>query len=281
MQALVRHTRLLTLSGTGGAGKTRLALELARDAEGSYSDGAAFAPLADLGDATRLPDAVAAALDIRAMSGQSPVDAVIKFLAPRSLLLVLDNCEHVLATTAALANTLLRSAAGLTILATSREPLRVPGEVVFRVPSLGIPDPERAIEVNELLRYEGVRLFVERATAVAPDFALDEDNAADVARICLRLDGLPLALELAAGRMAALGPATIAERLERPLSRPSNRQPRVADSTAHTRGDAPVEPRPARTGRARAVPKTRDIRRRVRPRDGRAACARDATSTPR
>jgi predicted ATPase len=213
LQALVRHTRLLTLSGTGGAGKTRLALELARDVEGSYSDGAVFAPLADLVDATRLPDALAAALDIRAMSGQSPVDAVIKFLGSRSLLLVLDNCEHVLAATAALANTLLRSAAGLTILATSREPLRVPGEVVFRVPSLGIPDPERAIQVNELLRYEGVRLFVERATAVAPDFALDEDNAADVARICVRLDGLPLALELAAGRMAALGPAAIAERL--------------------------------------------------------------------
>jgi predicted ATPase len=213
LKVLVHKTRLLTLSGTGGAGKTRLALELARDIEGSYPDGAVFVPLADLADATRLPDAVAAALDIRAMSGQNPADAVIEFLSARSSLLVLDNCEHLLAATAALANTLLRSAAGLAILATSREPLRVPGEVVFRVPSLGIPDPERTIEVNELLYYEAVRLFVERATAAAPDFELDEHNAADVARICLRLDGLPLALELAAGRTAALGPATIAERL--------------------------------------------------------------------
>ncbi|MGH2887498.1 MAG: ATP-binding protein, partial [Solirubrobacteraceae bacterium] len=213
LKVLVHTTRLLTLSGTGGAGKTRLALELARDAEASYPDGAVFVPFSDLADATRLPDAVAAALDVHAMSGQDPVDAIIEFLGPRSSLLVLDNCEHVLAATAALANTLLRSAARLTVLATSREPLRVPGEVVFRVPSLDIPDPERTIEVNELLRYEGVRLFVERATAAAPDFELDEDNAADVARICVRLDGLPLALELAAGRMAALGPATIAERL--------------------------------------------------------------------
>jgi predicted ATPase len=213
LRVLVQKARLLTLSGTGGAGKTRLALELARDAAGSYPDGAVFVPLADLVDATRLPDAVAAALDVCAMSGQNPVDAVIEFLGPRSSLLVLDNCEHVVGGTAALANALLRSAPGLTILATSREPLRVPGEVVFRVPSLGIPDPDRTIEVDELLRYEGVRLFVERATAAAPDFALDEANAADVARIVLRLDGLPLALELAAGRMAALGPATIAERL--------------------------------------------------------------------
>jgi predicted ATPase len=213
LKVLVHKARLLTLSGTGGAGKTRLALELARDAEALYPDGAVFVPLADLADATRLPDAVAAGLDVRAMSGQNPLDAVIEFLEPRSSLLVLDNCEHVLAATAAFANTLLRSAARLTILATSRESLRVPGEVVFRVPSLDIPDPERTIDVNELLRYEGVRLFVERAAAAAPDFELDEENAADVARICVRLDGLPLALELAAGRMAALGPATIAERL--------------------------------------------------------------------
>jgi predicted ATPase len=132
----------------------------------------------------------------------------------RSLLLVMDNCEHLLAATAALAGTLLRSAPALTILATSREPLRVPGEVVFRVPSLDIPDPERMLEPRELLRYEAVRLFVERGGAVAPGFALDEHNAVDVARICFRLDGLPLALELAAGRLGALGPAAIAERLD-------------------------------------------------------------------
>jgi predicted ATPase len=129
-------------------------------------------------------------------------------------LLVLDNCEHLLATTARLTDKLLRSASQLTILATSREPLRVSGEVVYRVPSLDIPDPEEAAEPRELLRYEAVRLFVDRAAAAAPGFAVDAENAGDVARICLRLDGLPLALELAAGRLEALGPGAIAERLD-------------------------------------------------------------------
>jgi predicted ATPase len=212
--ALLRGTRLLTLAGTGGAGKTRLALELARGAAGSYPDGVALVELADLVDATLVAEAVEAALDVRALSGQNPIDAVAEFLGSRSFLLVVDNCEHLLAPTAALVDTLLRSAPLLTIVATSREPLRVPGEVVFRVPSLGVPDPDRAQDVTELMRYGAVRLFVDRAAAAAPEFALDEENGADVARICLRLDGLPLALELAAGRLAALGPAAIADRLD-------------------------------------------------------------------
>jgi predicted ATPase len=214
LNVLLRSTRLLTLTGTGGAGKTRLALELGRAAAASYPDGAAFVELADLADAALVPGAVAAALDVHGLSGQGPVETVVEFLAPRLFLLVVDNCEHLLAATAALADTLLRSAPRLTILATSREPLRAPGEVVFRVPSLDIPDPERQLEANELLRYEAVRLFVERANAAAPGFALDEQNMLDVARICFRLDGLPLALELAAGRLGALGPAAIADRLD-------------------------------------------------------------------
>jgi predicted ATPase len=214
LKSLLRGTRLLTLAGTGGVGKTRLALELARAAEPSYAGGVALVELAALADAGIVPDAVAAALDVRALSGQRLVDAVVEFLAPRSLLLVVDNCEHLLAATAGLADALLRSAPALTILATSREPLRVPGEVVFRVPSLDIPNPEQTREPRQLLRYEAVRLFVERAAAAAPGFVLDEENAVDVARICLRLDGLPLALELAAGRLGALGPAAIAERLD-------------------------------------------------------------------
>ena len=214
LKSLLHGTRLLTLAGTGGVGKTRLALELARAAAPSYPDGVALVELAPLADAGPVPDAVAAALDARALSGQRLVDAVVEFLAPRSLLLVLDNCEHLLAATAALADRLLRSAPQLTLLTTSREPLRVPGEVVFRVPSLDIPDPEQTLEPRELLRYEAVRLFVERADAAAPGFVLDAENAVDVARICFRLDGLPLALELAAGRLGALGPAAIGERLD-------------------------------------------------------------------
>ena len=214
LKTLLSSTRLLTLSGTGGVGKTRLALELARATEASYSGGAAVVELAALADARIVPDVAAAALDVRAMPGQEPIDALVDFLRPRSTLLVLDNCEHLLAATAGTADMLLRSAPELTILATSREPLRVPGEVVFRVPSLDIPDPEQSLAPQELLRYEAVRLFIDRAVAAAPGFAIDERNVVDVARICFRLDGLPLALELAAGRLGALGPAAIAKRLD-------------------------------------------------------------------
>ena len=213
LRSLLEHTRLLTLSGTGGAGKTRLALELARGAETSYAGGAALVELAAVSDPQLLPDAVAAVFDVRALPGRTLVDAIVDVVAPRPLLLVLDNCEHLLGASAALAAALLRAAPLLTIVTTSREPLRVPGEVVFRVPSLDIPDPEQPGTPDGLLRYEAVRLFAERAAAAAPSFALDEENAADVARICFRLDGLPLALELAAGRLGALGPAAIAERL--------------------------------------------------------------------
>ena len=214
LRSLLEHTRLLTLSGTGGAGKTRLALELARGAEASYAGGAALVELAAVSDPQLLPDAVAAAFDVRALPGRTLVDAIVDVVAPRPLLLVVDNCEHLLGATAALTAALLRAAPQLTIVTTSREPLRIPGEVVFRVPSLDIPDPEQPGKPDDLLRYEAVRLFADRAAAAAPGFALDEENAADVARICFRLDGLPLALELAAGRLGALGPAAIAERLD-------------------------------------------------------------------
>ncbi len=214
LKALLRGTRLLTLAGIGGVGKTRLALELARGVATAFPGGTTLVEFASLADAGLVPDAVAAALDVRALPGQELVAALVESLAPRSLLLVLDNCEHLLAATAGLADTLLRLAPQLTILATSREPLHVPGEVVFRVPSLDIPDPQLGLEPRELLRYEAVRLFVERAEAATPGFVLDEENAVDVARICLRLDGLPLALELAAGRLGALGPAAIATRLD-------------------------------------------------------------------
>jgi predicted ATPase len=213
LRALLAGTRLLTLSGTGGAGKTRLAVELARGAEPSYAGGAALVELAAVGEPRLVPDAVAAALDVRALPGRSVAETLADFLAPRTVLLVVDNCEHVLAASAAIVDALLRAAPGATIVATSREPLRVPGEVVFRVPSLAIPDPEGELDPGHLLEYEAVRLFVDRAAAAAP-FVLDAGNAADVARICVRLDGLPLALELAAARLGALGPEVVAERLD-------------------------------------------------------------------
>ncbi len=230
LRTLLGRTRLLTLAGTGGAGKTRLALELARDREAMHADGAILVELDSVGDGADVPDAVAEALDLRALPGGALVDAIAADLAPRELLLVLDNCEHVIGSSAALADALLRSAPRLTILATSREPLRVPGEVVFRVPSLAIPDPDAAELPAELLSYEAVRLFVERAGAVAPGFELDESNAAAVARICHRLDGLPLALELAAARTDALAADALAERLDDRF-----RLLRVGSRTAPTR----------------------------------------------
>jgi predicted ATPase len=212
--ALVKRTRLLTLAGAGGAGKTRLALELAHEADSFYPDGSLFVELASVGQNREVAPTVAAALDVGALPGRSAVEGIADFLAPRTLLLVLDNCEHVLPATAALVDSLMRAAPDLTILTTSREPVRVAGEVVFRVPSMGIPDPEQRLAPEELRRYEAVQLLCDRATAAMPDFSVDAENATDIARICFRLDGLPLALELAAARIGALGTATLAERLD-------------------------------------------------------------------
>jgi predicted ATPase len=214
LSAVLARTRLLTLTGAGGVGKTRLALELARGRGNTYGDGALFVELDALDDGDSVPGAVAHALDLSALRGGAVVDALLAELEPLALLLVLDNCEHVIGAAATLVDALLRGAPRLTVVATSREPLRVPGEVVFRVPSLGIPDPAREEEPDVLLRYEAVCLFVERAEAVAPDFALDTETAPPVARICHRLDGLPLALELAAARVDALTPAALADRLD-------------------------------------------------------------------
>jgi predicted ATPase len=214
LASLLRGTRLLTLAGAGGVGKTRLALELARRTDQPHTDGVAFVELASVGAGNLVAGAVASALDIGALPGRTPLEATVDYLAPRRLLLVLDNCEHVLAASATLCDALLRAAPDLKIIATTREPLRIDGEVVFRVPSLAIPDPERGLEAPELMRYEAVRLLAERAAAAVPGFEVDADNARDIARICFRLDGLPLALELAAARLGALGTAALAERLD-------------------------------------------------------------------
>jgi predicted ATPase len=214
LAALLAHTRLLTLTGVGGVGKTRLALELGRRYEDAYANGGLLVELDSLDDGALVPRAVAEALELQALRAEAVVEALHAELEPLELLLVLDNCEHLIGAAAALVDSLLRGAPRLTVLATSREPLRVPGEVVFRVPSLGIPDPDREEKPEALLRYEAVRLFVARAEAVAPGFSLDGETAPAVARICHRLDGLPLALELAAARADALTPAALANRLD-------------------------------------------------------------------
>src|SRR6185437_8425368 len=136
LRSLLPRTRLLTLAGTGGAGKTRLAFELARSEQHAFADGVALVELASVSDAASVPIAVAAAMDLRALPDERLVDAIIAFLAERTVLLVLDNCEHVIGASAELVDAVLRAAPNVTVLATSREPLRLTGEVVFRVPSL-------------------------------------------------------------------------------------------------------------------------------------------------
>lgn len=214
---LLERGRLVTLTGVGGAGKTRLAEEAARRLLPAYPDGVWIADLVPVADPHLVADTVAAALGLDPGAGSDPLRTLVTRLAARNLLLVLDSCEHLLAACAALANAVRRNCPGVTVLATSREPLHVPGEVTFRVPSLELPEPEEAGDPDRLVAHSSVRLFVDRAQDVRPGFVLDLDNAASVVEICRRLDGIPLALELAAARMSHLESAEIAERLSEAL----------------------------------------------------------------
>ncbi len=209
---------LLTLTGVGGAGKTRLAEEAARRLVHSYPDGVWIADLVPVADPDLVADTVAAAIGLDPAAGSDPLRTLVARLAPRTLLLVLDNCEHLVAACAGLANAVRRSCPGVTVLATSREPLHVPGEVTFRVPSLELPEPEDAGDLERLRNLGSVRLFLDRAQDVRPGFDLDETNALSIVEICRRLDGIPLAVELAAARVSHLESAEIAERLGEALS---------------------------------------------------------------
>lgn len=215
---LLRRTRLLTLTGVGGAGKTRLALEVAGRQLGGFEYGVWLVDLAPLSDPELVPHAVAGVLGLELPERNPPVPALVAQLAGRHILLLLDNCEHLIDVCAELVEALLHACQRLTILATSREALRVEGELAWRVPSLALPDLARLPEVADLARQASVRLFCERAAAVAPDFRLDERNARAVAELCVRLDGMPLALELAAARIGLLSPQQILDRIGEALS---------------------------------------------------------------
>jgi predicted ATPase len=212
-QALGR-TRLLTLTGPGGAGKTRLAYEVASRLADSYPDGVHVVELASLSRPELVPQAVASVLDVPLSQTGAAEVALARQLAERRLLIVLDNCEHLLDACARLAAALLRTCPDVVVLATSREPLRVGGEVTWRTPSLALPDLQALPPLARLAELESIRLFVERACDAAPWFVLDATTAPAVAEICVRLDGMPLALELAAARTSALAPAQIASRLD-------------------------------------------------------------------
>ena len=213
---LLTTTRLLTLTGAGGCGKTRLALQVATAEQGPHPDGVWFGELAGLEDPALVPQAVAAAVGAREVPGSTVTDSLVGYLRSRTLLLVLDNCEHVVGAAAQLVDALLRGCPGVRILATSREPLGSAGETTWRVPSLAVP-PHAAVgdlDLEYLTQYETVRLFIDRALAALPTFVVANQNAAALAEICRRLDGIPLAIELAAARMRAFSVEQIAARLD-------------------------------------------------------------------
>ncbi|HLL50499.1 MAG TPA: adenylate/guanylate cyclase domain-containing protein, partial [Thermomicrobiales bacterium] len=222
--------RLLTLTGPGGAGKTRLSLHLASELGAEFSDGAAFVPLTDVTNPALVPAAIASALDIGDTSGESPREVIIAHLRERHLLLILDNLEQVMGA-ASLVSDLLNACSRLKILATSRERLGVRAEQELPIPPLALPslppksptfdllehEEDVSDAIDDIRRSEAVRLFVNRAQSVKPGFDVTADNAAALVEVCSRLDGLPLAIELAAARVRLLSPQALLDRLDRRL----------------------------------------------------------------
>jgi predicted ATPase/DNA-binding CsgD family transcriptional regulator len=206
--------RLLTLTGAGGVGKTRLALRAVDELQGNYPQGAWLVELASLSDPELVPQTVAAAFDLRPERDRPILNGLVDFLRNRNLLLLLDNCEHLISACASLANSLLLGCPDLHILATSREALGIEAERTYLVPSLPFPEPSEKVSTEDLTKFEAVDLFTRRARLALPDFELDEANAEAVIGICQHMDGIPLALELAAARLRAMDVELIASQLE-------------------------------------------------------------------
>ena len=214
VKRMLHMTRLLTLTGAGGSGKTRLSLEVARDLVASYRDGVWLVGLAPLTEEDLVPQEVARVLEVLEQPGRPLTETLAEALSRKDMLLILDNCEHLPDPVARLLDKLLDSCPRLRALATSREPLRVDGEVVWRVSCLSVPDAERLPVAEDLTRYESVRLFQERARLKLVTFEITSENARSVAEVCRRLDGIPLAIELATARIGDLAVGQVAERLE-------------------------------------------------------------------
>ena len=213
VKQLLFNTRLLTLIGPGGTGKTRLSLRVGADLLQSFTDGVWLAELAPLADASLIPQTIAAVLGLRELPNMPLINIVTDYLRAKHLLLILDNCEHLIEACAKLSADLLRVCPELKIIASSREALGINGETVYRVPSLSLPAPAQVTR-EALMESESVRLFIERAIAAQSKFKLTDQNAFAVAQICHRLDGIPLALELAAARIAVFSPEQISSRLD-------------------------------------------------------------------
>jgi predicted ATPase/DNA-binding SARP family transcriptional activator len=214
VKRLLATTRLLTLTGAGGCGKTRLAMVSSATLAPEYPDGITVVELAGTNESSLVAQSVASALGVRQDPGRPLLVSLSEYLHPRELVLVLDNCEHLVEGCAQLAKALLDACPKLRILVTSREPLHTPGETVWEVLPLSTPDPQHSPTVDSLVRYEAVRLFIDRAQLIKPGFLLTEQNGPWVTQICYRLDGLPLAIEMAAGWVRALSVEQISQLLD-------------------------------------------------------------------
>jgi predicted ATPase/class 3 adenylate cyclase len=214
IKQLLANTHLLTLIGPGGTGKTRLSLQVASEVLHSYPHGVWLIELAPISDPSSVPAAALAALELPAEVHRPAIDMLCDYLREKEALLILDNCEHLVDACARMVDRLLHTAPKLRILASSREALGIAGEVSYRVPSLELPDIKQLPSLESISQYEGVKLFIDRAQAAQPTFNVTNENAPAVAQICHRLDGIPLALELAAAKVRALSVEQISKRLD-------------------------------------------------------------------
>ncbi|HJS19691.1 MAG TPA: adenylate/guanylate cyclase domain-containing protein, partial [Anaerolineales bacterium] len=210
----LHERRLVTLTGSGGTGKTRLSLQVAAELLGQFPHGIWFVELAPLADPELIPQTILASIGINEQAGKPPIDLLMEYLRGKISLIILDNCEHLIEASARVTDTLLNAAPELKVLASSREALGIKGELSYPVPSLSSPDIKHLPVIDKLSQYEAVRLFIDRASLVSPHFVVDKDNAPYIAQICHRLDGIPLAIELAAARVKMLSVDQISERLD-------------------------------------------------------------------
>ena len=216
VERLVSTSRLVTLTGAGGCGKTRLAIQVGNNISGAFADSVCLVDFVPLREPELVPQHFAQTLGLRLVPNQPLNELLLNFVRPKRMLLLLDNCEHLIAAIAQLAQQLLAAASGLNILATSRQPLALVGEMIYQVQGLTLPalDSAAAFDPQELKQYDAIHLFVERARAISPHFSVTPENSSAIVEICRRLDGIPLALELASARLNILTPQQIATRLD-------------------------------------------------------------------
>jgi predicted ATPase/class 3 adenylate cyclase len=214
IKKLIATNRIVTLTGSGGAGKTRLSLQVGAECLNQFSSGVWLAELAPVTDPALVPQTLLSIFNLREDNHRSVLEVLIDYLRAKTMLLIIDNCEHLIEACAQISEDLLHACAQLKILASSREALGIAGEAAYRVPSLNTSDPADLPSLDKLEEVDSIRLFIERAATAKPGFTLTKDNASFLAQICYRLDGIPLALELAASRVKVLSPEQIASRLD-------------------------------------------------------------------